>query len=86
MKAKELLQGRSWKTSGAGLAAIFTSLGGILTALCDNDPKTVPEWSLSGPLILAGIGLLFSRDNDKSSEDVGAAKPAAAAPPTVPGQ
>lgn len=86
MKAKALLAGRSWKTTAAGLAAIFTSLGGILTALTDNDPKTVPEWSLAGPLIISGFGLLFARDNDKSSEDVGAAKPAAAAPPTVPGQ
>jgi hypothetical protein len=57
----------SWKTTLAGVATLGLSLAGIF-------------WPEYGPKIaavstaIAGSGLLFARDNDKSSEDVGADK------------
>jgi len=64
----------SWKTTSAGLASIMSGLGQILWAILDGNPQTNPDWNTSIPLILTGLGLLFARDNDKSSEDVGAKK------------
>jgi hypothetical protein len=63
---------KSWKTSTAGIAAILTAVGGTLTALSDNNPATVPDYASLIAACIAGFGLLFSRDNDVSSEDAGA--------------
>lgn len=61
----------SWKTTSV------TALGaiGIITAqlqnLLDEDPNTVFSWEMfwvAGILVLVG---LFSKDGDKSSEDIG---------------
>jgi len=55
----------SWKTTLAGIALIIA--GHTLLVVW-------PEEKLGEALamILAGSGLIFARDNDKSSEDVGA--------------
>lgn len=42
-----------------------------LAAFIDNDPATVPDWGLAIAAIAAGLGLLFARDNNVSSEDAG---------------
>lgn len=62
----------SWKTSAAGIGAILVALGSALSAMFDADPVTVPDWGALVAAIIAGIGLLAARDNDKSSEEVGA--------------
>ncbi len=41
------------------------------TALLDNDPSTMPDWT-SLMQAVAGLGLMAARDNKVSSEDVGA--------------
>ena len=63
---------KSWKTSAAGIGAILVALGSALSATFDADPVTVPDWGALVAAIIAGIGLLAARDNDKSSEEVGA--------------
>ena len=63
---------RSKKTTAA---AILLAVSGLLTALSfslDSDPDTVADWSLVVTQLVAAGGLLFARDSDKRSEDVGA--------------
>lgn len=60
----------SWKTTGAGISAILIASGSALSALTDNDPATVVDWGALSAALLAGIGLIFARDNDKTSKQV----------------
>ena len=62
---------KSWKTTGAGIGAILVAVGSALTATFDADPLTVADWGAVIASIIAGIGLIAARDNDKSSQDVG---------------
>ena len=62
----------SWKTSALGLSAILIAGGAYLKAATDNDASTVPDTAALVAAVLAGIGLLFARDNSKSSESAGA--------------
>ena len=62
----------SWKTSALGLSAILIAGGAYLKAAYDNDPATTPDTAALVAGVLAGIGLLFARDNSKSSESAGA--------------
>ena len=59
----------SWKTTVLGVAALLSALGGALTALLDGNPQTSVDLGQITSA-LAGLGLIFARDNDKSSEDV----------------
>lgn len=67
----EKLNSTSWKTSAAGIAAIVVAVGGAVQLLTDGNPNTNPDYNALVAALAAGIGLLFSRDNDKSSEEVG---------------
>lgn len=60
----------SWKTTVAGIGTILAAVGAALAAQFDASPDTVPNWGAVATAITAGAGLLFARDNDKSSEDV----------------
>ncbi len=63
---------KSWKTTVAGvLTALLPVLNAVL-AFLDNDPATVPDWGLAVAAITAGLGLIFARDNNVSSEEAGA--------------
>lgn len=62
----------SWKTSAAGIGAVLVAAGSALTAMFDNDPATLPDWGAVIAAVIAGIGLLFARDNKVSSEAAGA--------------
>lgn len=62
----------SWKTTVAGVGAALTVIGAALKAFFDGDPSTNVDWAVTIPALLASIGLIFARDNDKSSEEVGA--------------
>lgn len=63
---------KSWKTTAAGIGAIFTALGSALTAYFDGNPMTQPDYAALVAAVIAGVGLIAARDNDVSSEDVGA--------------
>jgi hypothetical protein len=57
----------NWKTTAAGIAMI---LGVLLVPLTDGDPETNVRVGNDQLLaILAGIGLIFARDSNKSSQD-----------------
>ena len=62
---------KSWKTTTAGIGAILVAVGSALSSMFDNDPATVADWGAVVAAVIAGIGLLAARDNDKSSQDVG---------------
>jgi uncharacterized membrane protein len=63
----------SWKTSLAGvLSVVVAIITFVANPLLDADPATVPQWGPVLAAVTAAVGLLFARDNDKSSEDVGA--------------
>lgn len=62
----EIIKKSSWKTTGAGVAAIIVAVGAALTALTDNDPMTVPDWGSLIAAVMAGIGLIFAKDNKKA--------------------
>jgi len=63
---------KSWKTTVMGVCAILTAVAGAVKLLVDGDPATNPDWTATLAAVAAGIGLIAARDNDKSSESVGA--------------
>jgi len=63
---------KSWKTTVAGIAAILTAGGAALTAISDGNPATEPDYAALIAACIAGLVLLFARDNDVTSEDAGA--------------
>jgi hypothetical protein len=63
MNIQDALSNKSWKTTGAGIAAILVAVGAALTAFTDNDPATVPDYASLLAACLAGIGLIFAKDN-----------------------
>lgn len=65
---------RSNKTTFAGILAIVAAIATALTAQFDADPLTTPDWTLVGSSIMAGLGLIFARDWNVSSEDEGLKK------------
>lgn len=73
---------RSWQTSSAGILAILTVLAGIAEKLTDGNAATHPDWNSAVAGIMVGIGLLFARDNSKSSEQVGCKR--TSVPPKAP--
>ena len=62
----------NWKTSLSGMVMILTAIGNALNVANDGDPSTVIEWGVLIPAVIAGVGLIFSRDADKTSERSGA--------------
>jgi hypothetical protein len=62
----------SWKTTAAGVAALVAVLATAIAAHFDDDPATIAEWGGVITAVLVALGFAASRDNDKSSEDVGA--------------
>jgi hypothetical protein len=59
---------KSWKTTAAGIGTILTAIGGLLM----HGEFNATTLSTAFAAIITGIGLLTARDNDKSSEQVGA--------------
>jgi len=57
---------KNWKTTGLGVAAIMTAAGAALTALTDGNDATVPDWGALIAAVIAGVGLIFAKDSDKS--------------------
>lgn len=62
----------SWKTTACGVIAILTAVLSAVKAMIDGDPATVADWGAVSAAVIAGAGLIFARDNSKSSEDAGA--------------
>ena len=63
----------SWKTTLCGvLSLVAAGITLVAVPMMDTDPATLPQWGAFGAAITAAMGFFFARDNDKSSEQVGA--------------
>lgn len=70
----------NWKTTVAGVVTLIGSTGEFLVtlaaavnAIIDGDPSTIADFGAikaSFALVVLGFGLVFSKDGDKSTEDV----------------
>jgi len=62
---------KSWKTTSAGILMIASALTDVGWAIIH---KTITQAEIMADItaVVGGIGLMLARDNDKSSEDVGA--------------
>ena len=60
------------RTTTLGVGTILVAVAGALVALTDTDPATVPEWDTLIAAVTAGIGLIFARDSNVTSEEAGA--------------
>lgn len=62
----------SWKTTVFGAGGLLIIVTNVASMLLDGNPNTNPDWSVTIPSIMACLVGLFARDNNKTSEDVGA--------------
>jgi hypothetical protein len=58
----------SWRTTLSGIAAILITIGEGINAAISGGDLNVGQAIAA---IMAGIGLISARDNNKTSEDVG---------------
>jgi hypothetical protein len=63
---------KSWKTTVAGIAGIVIAIASCVQSLFDGDPATVPNYEIALAAVITGLGLIFARDNNVSSEAAGA--------------
>lgn len=64
---------KSWKTTLCGMLSLTAAaITLVAVPILDDDPATVPQWGAFVAAIAAAVGLILARDNDKTSEDVGA--------------
>jgi hypothetical protein len=67
------LRHKSWKTTVVSITAMVVAIGTmVVEPLLDDDPATKPDWKTATSLVIAAAVGLWSRDDDKTSEDVGA--------------
>lgn len=59
------------KTTLAAIVGFISLVMLQISYALDADPETVFDWAVIAYQIPILFGLLFSRDNDKSSQDVG---------------
>lgn len=59
----------SWKSTAAAIGTLLALWGPALEVLFDGDAATNPDWNLIIAGTVAAIGLIASKDADKSSED-----------------
>ena len=63
---------KSWKTTVTGLGTILAAIAGALVLFFDGKPETNPDWTAVIAAVTAGLGLIFARDNNVTSEKAGA--------------
>lgn len=62
----------SWKTTLLGVCTIITAIGAAGKAVLDGDPSTTFDMATTAAAVMSGVGLIFARDNNVSSEEAGA--------------
>jgi hypothetical protein len=65
----------SWKTTACGILGLIAAVAVGAKALLDSDPNTtinIGEIIAAILVVAPSLGLIFARDNNKSSEEVGA--------------
>lgn len=64
----------SRKTSIAGMLTVLGAVFSAIGLMMDGDPVTNPDWMAVAAAVIAGLGLIFARDADKSSQESGIRK------------
>lgn len=62
----------NWKTTLIGVSSVAGGIAGLadhLVGVADGKALTFEGLQTWGAMIMAGIGLIFARDADKSSQD-----------------
>lgn len=59
----------SWKSTFAAIGTILALWGPAIQLMFDGDASTSPDWNIIIPGTLASIGLIVTKDADKSTED-----------------
>lgn len=62
----------NWKTTSAGITAIVGAIVGLIYAPHPLTPEVI---TASVTAFLLGLGMIFARDGNKSSEQSGASTP-----------
>ena len=55
--------GKSWTTTGAGIACMLTAIGAALSAITDSDPLTNIDMASLIAAVIAGVGLIMAKDS-----------------------
>ena len=63
----KMLKNASWKTTLGGVVSILMAALNIADGLLNGTPI---NWAVTIAAITTGLGLIFARDNDKTSEAV----------------
>jgi hypothetical protein len=61
----------SWNTTLMGIGTILVAVGDAVLSYTDGDPSTIVNLAVVVAAVTAGLGLIFSRDNNKSSKTLG---------------
>lgn len=61
----------NWRTTLAGALAAVLALADGLAKLIDQDPLTNPDYALIVSAVTAAVGLLFARDSNVTSKQLG---------------
>ena len=62
-----MLANTSWKTTVGGVVSVLLAVLNIADGLINGTPI---NWTVSIAAITTGLGLIFARDNNKTSEQV----------------
>lgn len=62
---------KSSKTTVLGIIGAVTAILSAVKAMFDGDPLTNPDWTVTIAAVTSGIGLIFARDHNVTSEDAG---------------
>ena len=62
---------KSWKTTVAGLMALVALIATAVSTILNKGLEAV-DWATLLPALSLGIGALFARDNNVTSEKAGA--------------
>lgn len=66
------MKAKSWQTTAAGVITALIAILSAVGAIIDGDPATNPNWEMTVAAVTTAIGLILARDNNKTSESVGA--------------
>lgn len=70
--AKKMNLNGSWQPKVMAIIGALTAIAGAIKALIDGDPATNPDWTVLFTTISMAVGLFTTRQDNKSSEQVGA--------------
>ena len=59
----------SWKPKVAGVLVAVIAVAGVVVAMLKG---VAPDWMSAASAVMAAVGLFSARQDNKSSEDVGA--------------